>query len=329
MAMRTVIKALACCAIAGVASALLPLCPRPAVAETSVKPIRVVVSLAAGGPTDTGARLLAKAYAEQTGRSVIVENKAGGGGAVAAMAVKQAAPDGATLLILDNGGCCANGIINKVAYDALTDFRPVIMLWGYPTLLWVNAKSKIHSLAGLVELAKKRPQGLSYGSPGVGTAGHILGAMLAQRTHLSLTHVPYRGGAPAAEELAAGRIDFMFASYGSVRAFADDGKLTAIAIADDAREGGRFSNVPTTADAGYPYLKLGAWFMLLAPAATPEGTARGLSESFAHALRSPDVIAHLKELDMRVPEHIAPEDVTLRIRDEIKMVGPVLRGLSK
>jgi tripartite-type tricarboxylate transporter receptor subunit TctC len=296
--MRTVVGALAFSTIAAVATILTPVCPYVAVVASADKPIRVIVSLAAGGPTDAGARLVAKAYTEQTGRTVIVENKAGGGGAIAAVAVKQADPDGSTLLILDNGGCCANGIINKVEYDTLTDFRPVTMLWGYPTFLWVNAQSQIHSLPELVELAKKRPQGLSHGSPGVGTAGHILGAMLAQRAHLSLTHVPYRGVTPAAERFAAGRVDFMFAGYGSVLAFADDGKLTAIAIADDAREAGRFRNLPTTAEAGYPYLKLGAWFMLLAPAATPDGTAQGLSESFAHALRSPDVIARLKELGM-------------------------------
>ena len=115
------------------------------------QPIRIVVSLAPGGATDVGSRLLAKAYTEMTGRQVVVENRPGGGGTIAAMAVKQSPPDGNTLVVLDNGGCCANALLNNVGYDATKDFKPVLMLWEYPLILVVPADSPIRSVQDLIE----------------------------------------------------------------------------------------------------------------------------------------------------------------------------------
>jgi tripartite-type tricarboxylate transporter receptor subunit TctC len=193
------------------------------------QPVRIVLGLAPGGATDVGARVVGKEYTEQTGQQVVIENRAGGGGALGAMAVKTAAPDGLTLALMDNGACCANTVLTNVAYDTLRDFKPVLLLWSYPTILLVPEDSPVKSVADLVALGRSRPEGLTYASQGVGGGGHILGAMLGRIAKIQVVHVPYRGATPAATDLAAGRADFLFASYASVNPFISSHRIRAIA----------------------------------------------------------------------------------------------------
>lgn len=303
--------------------------PIQAFAQTSSRqPIRLVVSLAPGGATDVGTRLMAAAYSEQTGQQTIVESRAGGGGTTAAMTLKQAPPDGHTLLVTDNAACCANVFLNEVGYDATKDFKPVLLLWGYPLILVVAGNGPIKSVADLVALARTNPGGLTYGSQGVGAGGHILGAMLAKAANLNLVHVPFRGAMPAAIEVAAGRADFLFASYASVSPLIEDGRLRPLATTAEKAEGGAvpgYPSLPTMADAGYPGVRLDAWFALFAPAGTPDETVQGLHRGFSKALHAENVMQKLRSLQMRVPADTTPEALAKRIREELAMVGPILK----
>ena len=305
----------------------------PAAAQLSSRqPIRIVVSLAPGGATDVGTRLMASAYTGQTGQQVVVENRPGGGGTTAALAVKSAAPDGHTLVVIDNGACCANVFLSNVGYDATRDFKPVLMLWGYPLILVVGANSPAKSVADLVALARTTPGGLTYGSQGVATGGHILGTMLGKAADIPMIHVPFRGAVPAATEVAAGRTDLLFASYASVRAFIEDGRLRPLASTAEKAEGGLVPGhpaLPTMAAAGYPDVRLDAWFMLLAPGATPDIVMQQLHTGFAKALRSEGVLEKMRGLQMQVPMTATPDDVLRRMREEIGMVAPIMKSIAE
>lgn len=304
----------------------------PAVAQLSQQqPIRIVVSLAPGGATDVGTRVMANAYAEQTGQHVIVENRPGGGGAIALMGVKSAAADGHTLVVIDNGACCANIFLSDVGYDTTKDFKPVLLLWSFPNLLLVGANSPAKSVADVVALARSRPGGLTFGSSGVATSGHILGAMLAKAANIPLVHVPFRGALPAVTELAAGRIDLLFASYASVGAFIEDGRVRPLASGAEKTDGGAvpgYPSLPTMAELGYPGVRLEVWFMLLAPGGTPDAVVEQLHAGFAKALRSESVRQKLASLQMHVPTTGTPADVMKRMREEIDMVGPIMKGIA-
>jgi tripartite-type tricarboxylate transporter receptor subunit TctC len=295
-------------------------------------PIRLVISLAPGGATDVGSRLLAKAYTEITGRQVVVENRPGGGGTVAAMAVKQSPPDGNTLVVLDNGGCCANALLNNVGYDGMKDFKPVLMLWEYPLILVVPADSAISSVQDLISSGKSKRNGLTYGSQGAATGGHILGELLAKASGLSLVHVPFRGAAPAATEVSTGRVDMLFASYASVKSMIDGGKLRP--IASSAEPGTRvsvpgFGELPSMADLGFPTVTFGAWFMILAPNETPSSVIERLHTDFSKALRSSDVLPALDKLQMIVPKDTSPQAVRERMAQEIATVTPIINSLQR
>lgn len=305
----------------------------PAAAQPSTdQPVRIVVSLAPGGATDVGSRLLAKAYTEITGRQVVVENRPGGGGTVAAMAVKQALPDGNTLVVLDNGGCCANALLNNVGFDAIKDFKPVLMLWEYPLILVVPADSTIRSVQDLIEAGKSKRGGLTYGSQGVATGGHILGELLAKASGLSLVHVPFRGAAPAATEVSTGRVDMLFASYASVKPMIDSGNLRP--IASSAEPGMHvsvpgFGILPSMADLGFPAVTFGAWFMLLAPGETPSAVVEKLHADLSKALRSSEVQPALEKLQMIVRKDTTPAAVSDRMRQEIAKVTPIIESLKR
>lgn len=304
----------------------------PSVAQSSGdEMVRIIVSLAPGGATDVGSRILAKAYTDRTGRQTIVENRPGGGGAVAAKAVKQTPGDGRTLVVLDNGGCCANQFINDVGFDALVDFKPVSMLWEYPLILVVAADGPYKSVQDLIAAAKVKRDGLTYGSQGVATGGHILGEMLSKVANISLVHVPFRGAAPAAIEVATGRVDMLFASYASVKSFIEDGKLRPLAATGSAGTPTLvpgFPDVRNLSETGFPSVVFGAWFVLLAPATTPAHILARLHTDFDEALRSREVMKTLDTLQMQVSKNISPQAVQDRMREEITMVAPIIKNLK-
>jgi len=301
---------------------------REATAELlSSRPITVVIPFTPGASSDTLQRIFNKKVAENTGQTLVVESRPGGGGVVAATVVKQAPPDGHTLFQGNAGTHAANAsLYATLPYDPIKDFRPITLLWSFPQLLAVPFDSPAKSVTELVALAKSRPAGLSFASQGTGSAGHLLGEMFKLRTGANMVHVPYRGAAPAAIDLSAGRVDFFFVSYSSLLPFLQGGKVRAIAVTSPQRLP-VLPDAPTMTEAGFAGLALDAWFGLVAPAGTPDAVIDKLNAAFVQAVRDPQVI---KQMTDQGAEGLAttPAEFATFIASETERFGKVVRAVG-
>jgi len=301
---------------------------REATAELlSSRPITVVIPFTPGASSDTLQRIVNKKVAENTGQTLVVESRPGGGGVVAATVVKQAPPDGHTLFQGNAGTHAANAsLYATLPYDPIKDFRPITLLWSFPQLLAVPFDSPAKSVTELVALAKSRPAGLSFASQGTGSAGHLLGEMFKLRTGANMVHVPYRGAAPAAIDLSAGRVDFFFVSYSSLLPFLQGGKVRAIAVTSPQRLP-VLPDAPTMTEAGFAGLALDAWFGLVAPAGTPDAVIDKLNAAFVQAVRDPQVI---KQMTDQGAEGLAttPAEFATFIASETERFGKVVRAVG-
>ncbi len=233
------------------------------------KTIRLVVPFPAGGPTDIIARPLAQLLADSLGASVVIDNRGGAGGSVGADAVARAAPDGLTLLMATVGTHAINAALyRKLAYDPVRDFTPIALVAAAPVAVVVHPALPADSLPALVALAKKTPGKISYGSAGNGTPGHLTGVMFRSAAGIDITHVPYKGSAPAVTDLLGGQIQMMFDPLQSVLPHIASGKLRALAISGATRSG-ILPNLPTVAESGFPGFESTAWWGVYAPAGLP------------------------------------------------------------
>src|SRR5262245_11215398 len=205
---------------------------RQAAAELlSNRPITIIIPFTPGASADTLQRLVARKVADQTGQVFVMESRPGGSGSIGASVAKQALPDGHTLFQANAITHAANAsLYATLSYDPIRDFRPITLMWSFPQLLAIPADSPAQSVAELVALARSRPGGLSFASQGNGAGGHLLGEMLKIRTGAPMVHVPYRGAAPAALDLAAGRVDFFFVAFSSVLPVLQAGKVRLLAV---------------------------------------------------------------------------------------------------
>ncbi|MDB5372142.1 MAG: transporter [Belnapia sp.] len=260
----------------------------PALAQAQAdypsRPVRLVVGYPAGGSTDVVARLLAERLARGWGQPVIVENRPGASGTLGADAVAKAAPDGHTLLVGASGEMAiARATLRSIPY-APADFAPLALLTEQPFLLLVNGDLPATSLAELVALAKARPGVLNYGSFGTGTAPHLLGELLKAEAGIAVTHVPYRGSAPLTTDLLAGQVQFSFDTIPAGLPHLGTGRLRALALCRATRAAA-VPEVPTTAEAGMPWLLGGTWASLVAPARTPEPIQARIAAAVQVAMR--------------------------------------------
>ena len=199
-------------------------------------------------------------------------------------------------------------------------------MWSFPQLLAVPLDSPAKSVSDLVALAKSKPEGLSFASQGAGSSGHLLGEMLKSRTAANLVHVPYRGAAPAGVDLAAGRIDFFFVSYSSLRPFLQAGKVRAIAVTSPQRLP-VLPDAPTMTEAGFAGMALDAWFGLVAPAGTSDAVIDKLNAAFVRAVRDPNVV---KQMTEQGAEAVAttPAEFAAFIASETERFGKVVRAVG-
>src|SRR5215467_12566169 len=234
------------------------------------RPITLVVPFPPGGVTDPVARFVGQKVAESVGQQVVVENKPGAGGVIGAETVKRAPADGYTLFMGHAGTHAVNpALYTKLPYDPVKDFVPITLMISTAHILVVPADSPAKSVSELVALAKSRPNGLVYASQSVGAGGHLLGEMLKARTGANLHHVPYKGSAPAIQDILAGRVDLFFDAPITSGPHVREGKLKILAAASPRRLRW-FPDTPTMAEAGYPGVELDFWFGLFAPAGTPQ-----------------------------------------------------------
>lgn len=261
----------------------------------SSRPISIVIPFTPGASADTLQRIVARQVSETTGQVIVVESRPGGGGAIGATTVKQASPDGHTLFQANAATHAANvSLYATLSYDPVKDFRPITLMWSFPQLLAVPLDSPARTVSDLVALAKSKPEGLSFASQGSGSGGHLLGAMLKTRTGANMVHVPYRGAGPAALDLAAGRVDFFFASYSSLLPFLQSGKVRALAVTAPRRLPA-LPDAPTMAEAGFAGIEIDTWFGLVAPAGTPDSVIDKLNAAFVQAVRDPGVVKQIAD----------------------------------
>ena len=296
----------------GALTAWLVLLAGPAAAQTEAfpsRPITVIVPYTPGAGSDTLMRLVARKVSESVKQPVIVDNRPGAGGTIAATVVKNAAPDGYTLLMGHSG----THVFNKVLFpgvgpDPVKDFEMVAPLMSFACVLVVPADSPAKSVSDLVVAAKSKAGGLSYASQGPGNTAHLLGEMFRASSKAPLVHVPYRGNAPAFNDLVAGRVDMMFSSYLSAGSLIEGKKLRILAFTA-AKRSGVIPEVPTMAESGFPGVELDTWFGIMAPARTPKTTVAKLHAEFSKAAQSEDVrkllIPQVTDIPTATPEEFA------------------------
>ena len=293
----------------------------------SSRPITVVIPFTPGASSDTFQRLVAKKVSENTGQTVIIESRPGGGGSVAASAVKRALPDGHTLFQANSGTHAANvTLYSSLPYDAVKDFAPITLMWSFPSLLVVPADSPAKTVDELAAYAKTKPGGLSYGSQGNGSSGHLLGATFSRHVGAPMVHVPYRGAGPAALDVATGRIDFLWVSYASVLPHYLSGKVRVIAVTS-AKRLTVVPQAPTMVEAGFPGFDWQTWFGLLAPAGTPEPVIAKLNAAFVEAVHAPEVAKMIIDQGAE-PVSNTPQEFAALIDMEIKRQGEIVTSLG-
>jgi tripartite-type tricarboxylate transporter receptor subunit TctC len=291
------------------------------------RPITVIVPFPPGGSSDIVMRLVAHKVSESTGQTIIIENRPGAAGNVAAMAIKNAPPDGYLLMMGHTGTHAINAsLYPDLKFDPVKDFQPITALISFNNILVVPEASPAKSVADLVALAKTKPEGLSYGSQGIGTGGHLLGVLFAKHAGIKLIHVPYRGIAPAVTDAVAGRMDMLFASYVSMGAQVEAGRLRMLAIASTQRHP-KISDVPTMGEAGYPDVQMQQWFGLFAPAGTPMPVVKKLNAEFVKALNDDEVkrqmLSQVVFVTPSTPEELGDmvkRDI-VRLREVVKASG--------
>lgn len=291
--------------------------------KLDLKTIYLITPYAPGGTSDIAIRRIVQQASKTSGINIVIESKSGGGGAVAASYVKSSSPDGSTLMLVDAGTFAYNVTINpRLPYNPQKDFEPVAMLWAVPNMLAVPSSSPAHSIKELLAYGKKKPGGLTFASQSIGSTGHILGSILSEISGEKMVHVPYRGAMPAAQDLAAGRADFMFSSYPTFRGLIDGGKLRLIANTANRRDP-NYPNVPTVAEEGYPQLKLEIWFGLAAPAKTPPATVEALNALFVGAAKTPELKDALAKQGIFVKTD-SPAQFKKQIADDIAKYRPII-----
>ena len=232
------------------------------------KPVHIVVPFAAGGITDILARALALRLTETFAQQVVAENKPGATGQVGAEAVAKAAPDGYTLLVAADATFVTNPhFYNKLAYDALNDFAPIAGLGISPQALVVNPALPVRRFADLIELARKKPGEINYGTFGIGSSGHLNIVLLGEMTGTKFTPVHYRGAAPAITDVIGGHIQMMIVSIGLIAQPWQNGQLSVLGFGSTQRLA-QFPDVPTLAESGLPGYEAGSWYGLAAPKGT-------------------------------------------------------------
>ena len=292
--------------------------------EFPTKPLRFISAYAPGGGAEIGLRLLGIKLGEAGWPPVIIENRPGGGGAVGAQATLQAPADGYTVFQCDATSFAINvSLVKNLPYDPLKDFAPIMMTFSFPSVLVVPASSPAKSAADLIAMAKTKPGGLTYASQGIGSGGHLLGTMFAKSLATPMVHAPYKGSGQAMPDVAAGRVDLIFASLGSIRAYLEGNTVRPLAVTSKQRMA-ELPNVPTMTEAGHSSVFFDVWFGLCAPANTPAAVVKAIHDKVDTVIKQPDVVKRLGDTGMYV-ETNSPEQFREQIRSEIVRLGRVAK----
>ncbi len=295
----------------------------PAAAQTyPTQPIRIIVPTPPGGVADLLARAIAQGISA-TGKTVIAEQRTGAGGVIAAEFVAKSAPDGYTVYMGFHPTQSILVHLQKLPYDPARDFEPIILVGASPNMLVVNPALPVKTPKDLVEYARRNPGKISFGSPGNGSSGHMVGEQFKIMHGLDLVHVPYKGAGPAVIDLVAGHIQMMFDIVPLAREQLLAGKVRALGVMSPNRLP-VVPDVPTMAEQGMPELEGGPWFGLLAPAKTPRPIIDWLNAETKKAMSAPDIRSKLEALGVSLPLG-SPEDFGTHIAAETKRWGDIIK----
>jgi tripartite-type tricarboxylate transporter receptor subunit TctC len=288
--------------------------------------LTIIVGVAPGGITDVSTRIYADAVSRSIGHKIVVENRPGGGGGVAAAAVQNAPPDGHTILSMVGAQFASQPAMQPAPYDPVKGFAPVTVLFRLPALLLVPADSPANSVAELLELGRRKAGGLSFGSPGAGSPGHLMAAKIGLATKTPMQFVHYRGGAPLMADLVTGRVDFTFASYTASRSHVDAGKLKALAV-DAEQRLPALPNLATVIEVGLGQYRVADWFGIVTTAGTPRDAVEKLNAEFVKASRDPDLVRRLTENGTLIAT-TTPDEMAAMIGEEVKKLGDLVKSLG-
>ena len=312
---RTLITAVAVC------------CALPAFAQDKwpSKPINYIVPFPAGGTTDTLARVIGQKLGTALGTTIVVENRAGAGGNIGSDYVAKAAPDGYTLL----GGTISSHAINaslypKLPYDPQKSFAPITLIGSNANVLVVNASSPYKNVKDLVAAAKAKPGTISFASAGNGTSQHLSGELFKSLAGLDIVHVPYRGSAPAIQDVIGGQVPMMFDTSVVAGPFIESGKLRALAVTSGKRTS-QLPNVPTMAESGVTGYDVVSWQAIFAPAGTPAPIIQRLHAEVAKIIKSPEISERLTKLGME-PSGMTPTELAAFQASEIAKWAKVIKA---
>jgi tripartite-type tricarboxylate transporter receptor subunit TctC len=310
--------------LAGLAAAAV--LSRPALAQAAYpsRSIRLVVGFAAGGGSDITARTMQPKLQAALGQSIIVDNRPGAGGNLATEQVVRAEPDGYTLLMGTIGGLAINPTLYRnLPFNPQTDLTPISLSGSILNVLVVPEDRPWRSAAELIAAAKEKPDTLTYGSSGVGSAGHLAGALLDQMAGITTVHVPYRGGGPLMTDLISGKTDFAFSTAPTAIPQIEAGKLRALAV-PTLRRSPLLPNVPTVAES-LPGYEVANWYALVGPRGLPQPVVAKLNAAMRSALQDPEVVRHLAGHGVE-PLPSSPEELARFIRDETTKWAPIIRA---
>jgi tripartite-type tricarboxylate transporter receptor subunit TctC len=307
------------------ALALMCLAVAAGAADYPVRSVTVVVGFPPGGPSDVLARIVAKKLSELLGQPFVIDNRPGAGGNVAGEVVAHAAPDGYTLLMGNNSILATNAsLYAKIGFDAEKDFAPITLIGTQGSVLVVNPNVPAHSLAELIALAKANPGKLNFASSGYGAAAHLAGELFKAEAHIDIVHVPYKGAAPALQDVIAGQDQMMFATIASVIGHIKSGLVRPLAVTELKRVA-ILPDVPTIDELGLRGFDATTWHGLVAPAGTPKAIIDTLHNATIEALNDPDVRQSLTKLGVEVAGD-TPAEFAAYIKAEIPKWAAVIKA---
>ena len=288
------------------------------------KPIRILVTLSAGSQVDFLARVIASRLADALGQQVIVENRPGAGGTIATAAVAGAPPDGYTLLMAAPGHAINQSLYGHLPYRTLEDFAGVALVARVPSVLVVPVTLGVNSLAELTALARAKPGQLNFGSPGVGSGGHLAAEQYKLSAKLELVHVPYKGTPEALNDTMGGQVQMFFAPLGAALPAIKDGRVRALAVTTTARSPA-LPDTPTMGEAGLAGFEIDFWYGLLAPRKTPQAIVDRLAGEVEKALKAPDVRERLLSQGAAV-SYLPPQQFDSYIKSEIDKYAVLVKA---
>ncbi|WP_295845504.1 tripartite tricarboxylate transporter substrate binding protein [Tardiphaga sp.] len=287
--------------------------------------ITLVVPFAAGGATDVVSRLVARKLSEQIGQSIVIENVTGAGGVVGAARVARAAPDGTSLLM----GTISTHTINPLMarqppYDPVKDFTPISMVAIVPNVLLVSAQVKAKNVGELIALIRAEPGKFSYGSSGVGTPPNLSGELFKVQAKVQMEHIPYRGGAPAMNDLIGGQIPILFDVLSGAAPFIKSGAARAIGVTTKTRSPS-FPDLPTIAEQGLPDFETYTWNAVFGPPGLPPDMTERLSTELRKAVADPEIQRRLRDLSAD-PVQSTPRQLAAQLRQELVKWQPIIEA---